>query len=118
MSNKYQVKTDVDRFKTLGPTSITFIDNNGVLVGTLTLSDPMTFTGNVEESAKSFFEYICTMFKIPSNIVFTSNSVTVCTLSLSDPMTFDGNVDDCARILFEYICNNFKINDKNNCLLF
>jgi hypothetical protein len=64
MSNEYQVKTDVERFKILGPSRMTFTDGNGVLVGTLTLSDPMTFDGNVEESAKMFFEYICTNFKI------------------------------------------------------
>jgi hypothetical protein len=64
MSNEYQVKTDAERFKTLELSSITFTDSNGVLVGTLTLSNPMTFDGNVEESAKAFFEYICTNFKI------------------------------------------------------
>jgi hypothetical protein len=60
MEKDYQIEiADQEQFK---PSSIIFT-NDGVTVGTLTLSDPMTFTGNVEESAKMFFEYICNNFK-------------------------------------------------------
>jgi hypothetical protein len=65
MSNEYQLKiADAEYFKTLGPSRMEFMDGNGVSVGTLTLSDPMTFDGNVEESARVFFEYLCNNFKI------------------------------------------------------
>jgi hypothetical protein len=65
MGNEKQIKiADAEYFKTLRPSSIDFADSDGAIVGTLTLSDPMTFTGNVEGSAKLFFEYICNNFKI------------------------------------------------------
>jgi hypothetical protein len=68
MSNEEQIKsTDAEYFNTPGPMIINFTDRNGVLTGTLTLSDPITFTGNVDYSAKLFFDYICQNFKINTN---------------------------------------------------
>lgn len=61
MSNEYQIK--IADQEQLTPSIIVFA-NNGVTVGTLTLTDPMTFDGNVEESAKVFFEYLCANFKL------------------------------------------------------
>jgi hypothetical protein len=64
MNNEDQVKlTDAEYFESPVTSSIIFT-NNSVQIGTLTLSDPMTFDGNMEESAKAFFEYICANFKI------------------------------------------------------
>jgi hypothetical protein len=112
MNNENQIKLiSAEYFNTQTPASIIFTTKD-TLVGTLTVLDPITFDGNVEESAAIFLEYIYNNFKMSSSLIFTNNDVTVGTLTLSDPITFDGNVDEHAKVFFEYVCNNFKIDDK------
>jgi hypothetical protein len=56
---------DIECFSIPTPTSINFIKDNGELVGILTLSDHITFSGNLEESAKAFYEFFMNKFKTP-----------------------------------------------------